>query len=223
MHDWQRIVEQQLRLRGLPQAQSTDINRELAAHLEETYDSITSCGASRAEAREATLQEVDDWRVLAKNIRRAQSQEDFVNHRTKSLWLPALVTFLGASVALMACQLFGLQPRLIWVAKMGMTFYWPWLFTLPFFGAAGAYLSQRARGTILARLAASLSPALVMLTIMLLVLLCGFCIDRIDVVRLTSVAFGLGLINWVVIPALALLLGAAPFLRGERTPLAHQA
>ena len=133
-----------------------------------------------------------------------------MNNRTKSLWLPALITLLGASVSLMFAQLFGMQPRVVWIGKMGMTLYWPWLGTLPIFGAVGAYLSQRAEGAVRARLAAGLAPALVMLIVMGLVLPWGLAIDGWAFIRL--VGFGLGLVNWVALPGIALLVGALPFL-----------
>lgn len=141
----------------------------------------------------------------------AATEVNHLNQRTRSLWLPALTTFFGASLSLMVCQLFGMQPRLVWIGKIAMSFYWPWLATLPIFGAVGAGLSQRAHGHAKARLAASLSPALIMLIVMALILPWGLAIDGLDFFRL--VAFGLCLINWVAIPALALLLGALPFLR----------
>ena len=92
-----------------------------------------------------------------------------------------------------------------------MSLYWPWLATLPIFGAIGAYISQRAQGLTPARFAAALSPALVMLIVMLLVLPFGLAMDGVHFLRLVS--FGIGLINWVVVPALALLTGALPFFR----------
>ena len=142
-----------------------------------------------------------------------------MNHRTKSLWLPALLTLLGASVSLMVAQFLGLRPRLVWFHGMGITLYWPWLAGLPLFGAMGAYLSQRARGPLRARIAAGLSPALVMLTVMLLILPWGLAIDGIHFLSL--IGFGLGLANWVGLPAIALLIGAAPFLRRVPEPAIH--
>ena len=136
-----------------------------------------------------------------------------MNHRTRSLWLPALITLLGASVSLAVMQFLGMQPRLAWIGRLAMTFYWPWLATLPFLGAFGAYLSQRAQGATRARLAAGLSPALVMLIVMCLILPWGLAIDGLDFFRL--VAFGLGLANWVVLPGVALLVGALPFVAGD--------
>jgi hypothetical protein len=133
-----------------------------------------------------------------------------VNYRTKSLWLPALTTFLGASVSLMVCQFFGLQPHTVWVGKVGMSLYWAWLATLPVFGATGAHLSRRAHGGASARLVAGLSPSLIMLIVICVILPWGLAIDGFDFFRL--VGFGLGVVNWVVVPAVALLLGALPFV-----------
>lgn len=134
-----------------------------------------------------------------------------MNHRTSSLWFPALLTLLGASVSLMATQILGVQPRLVWVRGMGVTLYWPWLATLPVFGAIGASLSRRAHASVLTRLTAGLSPALIMLTVMLIVLPWGLVLDGLHF--FTLVSFGLGLANWVALPAFALFLGALPFLR----------
>ena len=136
-----------------------------------------------------------------------------MNYRTKSLWLPALITLLGASVSLAATQFVGLQPQQVWVGNIGMTFYWSWLASLPLFGALGTYMSRRAAGQTPMRLGAGLAPALVMLVVMFLILPWGFFLDGFHFFRL--VHFGLGLINWVAIPAAALLLGALPFLRGN--------
>ena len=149
----------------------------------------------------------------------AASDGNRLSQRSRSLLVPALTTFFGASVSLMLCQFFGMQPRIVWVHNLGMSFYWPWLGSLPLFGAAGAHLSKRAQGRISSLLTAALFPALIMLTVMLLILPWGLAIDGFHFFRL--VAFGLGLINWVVIPAAALLLGVLPFLR-DSTPVSPQ-
>ena len=133
-----------------------------------------------------------------------------MNNRTKSLWLPALMTLLGASTSLALFQYLGARPHLVWVGNAALTFYWAWLATLPIFGAMGAYLSRRAQSSAWARLAAGVAPALVMLIVMCLILPWGLAIDGIHFFRLVS--FGLGLTNWVAIPSVALLVGAVPFL-----------
>ena len=133
-----------------------------------------------------------------------------MNNRTKSLWLPALMTLLGASASLALFQYIGVRPHLVWVGNVALSFYWAWLSTLPILAAVGAYLSRRAQASPWARLAAGLAPALVMLIVMCLILPWGLAIDGIHFFRLVS--FGLGLINGVAIPAVALLVGVVPFL-----------
>jgi len=207
MPDWKMLVRRRLGHVDLPSGSAKAVVSELAAHLEETYQHALANGLTNRAAIRLALQEVDDWRVLAVNISRAK--EGLMNHRTKSLWLPALITLSAASVSLAVTQFLRTQPRLVWIGGWGMTFYWQWLATLPLFGALGARLSQRAEGTTRARLAAGLAPSLTMLIVMSLILPWGLAIDGFHFFRL--VGFGLGLVNWVAIPAAALLIGALPF------------
>lgn len=222
MPDWKKLVRERMS----PPKSRCDVKEEivveLAAHLEESYAAALSHGSTEKAAIDLALQEVDDWHVLAADIHRAACREDHMNHRTKSLWLPVLLTLLGASVSLAMTQFLGLRPRLVWIHGMGVTLYWPWLAALPLCGALGAYLSQRAHGPLPARLAAGLSPALIMLIVMLFLLPWGLAFDGLHFLRLVS--FGLGLANWVALPALALLLGALPFLRKTDVsqPYGHQ-
>jgi hypothetical protein len=211
MPDWEQFVEKHVSRRGLRGETRSEVIAELAAHLEESYDEARSRSLTEKAAVNFALQEAGDWRVLAVNIRRAKSQEGRMNRRTKTLWLPAVLSLLGASLLLMVLERLGFEPREVWVGGFAMSLYWHWLIGLPAFGAVGAYLSQRAKGSIVARLAAGLSPALVMLAVMSLILPWGLAIDGFHFFRL--VAFGVGLANWVVIPAIALGIGVAPFLR----------
>ncbi len=202
MPDWKKLVRERFAC-SAPQPCSEEIVSELAAHLEETYEVALAQGQSEAQAVELALQEVEDWRVLSTE-----------NHRTKSLWMPALLTLLGASALLMLIQFAGLQPRLVWIEGAGVVLYWHWLAGLPVFGALGAYLSQRAQGTTWARLAAGLSPALAMLITMALLLPWGLAIDGLSFLR--WIQFGIMLLIWVLFPALTLLLGTLPFLGSPR-------
>lgn len=138
-----------------------------------------------------------------------------MNHRTKALWFPGTATLLAASMLLALIQFAGFRPQLIWLGGVGMQFYWPWLAGLPILGAMGAYLSRRGQGPIHARLAAGLSPALVMLITMSLILPWGLAIDGFSFLRL--VHFGIGITNWVAIPGGALFLGTLPFLTDPNT------
>ena len=171
--------------------------------------------------RDAFLQRLI-WAVCAALLLVAAASEskENMNRRTRSLWLPALATFFGASVTLMTLEWIGVRPQRVWMNRVAvghaaLFFYWPWLATLPAFGAAGSFLSRRASGATSTQLAAGLSPALIMLTAMTLVLPFGIAIDGFHFFQL--VAFGLGLLNWVAIPGVALLAGALPFLRETDT------
>jgi hypothetical protein len=141
-----------------------------------------------------------------------------VNNRTKAFWLPAVLSWLGASLLLMLVERLGFQPRTVWVGSFAMSLYCHWLIGLPAFGALGAHLSERAHGSILAQLAAGLAPAPVMLAVMSLILPWGLTIEGFHFFRL--VGLGVGLMNWVAVPALALLIGAVPFLRPSRPAFA---
>jgi hypothetical protein len=69
---------------------------EPAEHLEEAYEDARARGFPEASAMKLARQEVKDWRVLAADIRDALSEEDHMNNRTKSHWLPAMVHLLAA-------------------------------------------------------------------------------------------------------------------------------
>jgi hypothetical protein len=213
MPDWKKLVRERLASSEL-QPYREEVVSELAAHLEETFEVARSQGRSEVQAVELALHEVEDWHVLSNDIQRAKSQEGPMNHRTKSLWMPALITLLGASALLMLIQFAGFQPRLVWIEGAGVTLYWHWLAGLPAFGALGPYLSRRARGTTWARLAAGLSPALAMLITMCLLLPWGLAIDGLSFLR--WIQFGIMLLIWVLFPALSLLLGTLPFLGSPR-------
>ncbi|HUA16408.1 MAG TPA: hypothetical protein VMG31_14015 [Verrucomicrobiae bacterium] len=209
MPDWNKIVK--ARLQAAERSFNNSVVCELAAHLEEAFEAACARGATEVAALEQALQEVRSWRVLARDIERATAKEEFVNYRAKSLWLPALITLLGASASLAFFQYIGVRPYLLRVGPTALSLYWAWLASLPIPGALGAHLSRRAQGAATMRLAAGLAPALVMLTVMCLILPWGLAIDGMHFIHLVS--FGIGLLNWVLIPAVALLVGAVPFLQ----------
>lgn len=209
MPDWIKIVRERLQPCSLSPKNREDVVTELAAHLEETCEQARSAGLTPSAALEQTLQEVDNWSVLAKKIQRAKTKENPVNHRTKTLWIPGLASLFGASLLMAVMQWIGIRPRLLWFGHMAMTLYWPWLCSLPVFGALGAYLSQRGGGETPTRLAAASFPALWLLLFSVLIM----PLEMAHQGHLYAFGYFLAVTNWVVIPCLALLLGALPFLR----------
>jgi hypothetical protein len=94
-----------------------------------------------------------------------------MSYRSKTLWLPGLVTLALASVLLMvagflACS----RPTVPWVDTGAIVLSGLWLLTLPFCGALGAHLSRRAGGTRLKGLVAATFPASTMLAVFCLIL-----------------------------------------------------
>lgn len=218
MPDWKRLVKARLRRCGFNEDTRSEVIAELATHLEDSYDSARVQGLNEEAATNFALQEAGEWSDLGVKIKRAKSKEGPMNRRTKTFWLPAILSLLGASLLLMALERLGFQPRSLWLHGFAMSIYWQWLAILPLFGALGAFLSQRAKGSISARLAAALAPASAMLVVLSLILPWGLAVDGFHFFRL--VAFGVGLTNWVAIPAIALFVGAAPFLKNSCSAVA---
>ncbi len=226
--DWKAIVRERMSASGPSCDAREEVIAELAGHLEETYEAALTQGITEDAALEFTLQEVNDWRVLAANIRRAQLKEDPMNERTRTMWLPAMASLAGAALLLLIVQKLGVQPRVGWVQdtaqqKMAMVFYLPWLIALPVFGALGALLAGRSQASKLHRVIAGTAPALAMLGSFAVLLPVSLVLDR--TAHLSGFPWGyfaLTVLNWVGLPALALLLGALPFLRDSPAPDTQQ-
>src|SRR6202020_168832 len=118
MPDWKKLVRERMESSLLSAACREEVISELAAHLEETYEAACSQALTEDSAVELTLQEVSDWDVLAGKIRDAKSEEVHMNYRTKSLWLPAMASLLGASLAMTLLQKIGVCPHLVWGGRV---------------------------------------------------------------------------------------------------------
>ncbi len=215
MRDWGALVHEHLGGLELAPAQQEEIVAELAGHLEDLYEERRAQGLGESEAIERALDEVADWRRLARKIHRAKREEENMNNRTKSLWLPGLVSLAAANGFLMILQRAGLPIHLFKLGSIGMPVYVPWLVVMPLFGALGAYLSRRGGGDRLARLTAGLFPSFVMLGLICAVVLATLIVNR-GGGGLFAVAIFLGIFFWVVLPGVALLLGALPFLKAPK-------
>jgi hypothetical protein len=223
-HDWTELVRQRFTL-----SCAEDVICELASHLEEIYADACASGISDAEAVRIALEHVHDWKALAREIARTKSKEESMNygtlnHRTKSLWLPGLVSLTAASL-LMSAQEFilvhkpssyftdiSLRPSHL-ISGLPHWFYIIWLLVQVPCGALGAFLSRRNGGNRVARIVAGTFPALTMF------FLCGLVIpisaffehNTFALSHPSRLAFGV--LIWAAVPAVALVLGAAPFLK----------
>ncbi len=289
MPDWKRIVRERVGANALHH----DVIAELAAHLEEVYEDARAhgsneCGSNEKEAMRRTLQEVEDWDVLAAQIARAKCEEDCMNYRTKtlwlitlasltlnavllvvfdkvharplivglghlammlqlawvavlvlirqtgpeacmnqrtrSIWLPGFVSLTAASLFLFAEEVIlaydpafyftnlSLQPERL-ISSMPFWFYSIWLAAQILCGALGAFLSRRGGGTPTARILAGAFPAIVMFGLCAIVIPVSAVFEHNAYVLSHPAGLALAILIWAGAPAIALLLGAAPFLK----------
>lgn len=137
-----------------------------------------------------------------------------MNHRTRTLWLPGLVSLTASMTWLMLLQLVGPQPRLPWLhSGLPLMPYLVWLLTQPLFGAMGAYMSRRAGGERVTELTASLFPAIVMLGLWGLVVAMSSLVEKNPHVLPQWPLVLFGAFNWAILPGVLLLLGRFLFLR----------
>ena len=219
MHDWQEAVRRKLASAAISRWRREDLIAELANHLEDTYGEFLACGVAEPEALAECLEVLDDVPQIAAAVKQSQIWEDAMNQRSRTLWLPGLVTLTLASVSLMAMQLFTFsRPRAHWLDGGAVAVGIVWLVSLLPCGALGAYLCRRAGGSRRISIVASLFPSLAMLAVLCVALPVGLFIERNTYVVHHPQYFGLALLTWIVVPGAALVLGALPVLWRMRIP-----
>jgi hypothetical protein len=214
MLDWQKAVREKLAAVTLSPRQRANLIAELANHLEDLHAELLASGVSAPDASTACLEQLNDLQQIASAAEQSQIGEGRMNQRSKTLWLPGLVTLTMASVLLMLMQLYTFsRPRVHWVDGGEVAVGIVWLLSLLPCGALGAYLSRRAGGSRGISILASLFPSLIMLAVFCVVLPLGIFVERNTYIIHHPRYFGLALLVWTVVPGAALLLGALPVLR----------
>jgi len=226
MQNWKDVTRERLTAANLSLSSAANLTptdceeviQELAAHLEETYEQARLRGLTKTEAFELTLQEVDDWHVLAANIRHAKSEDNSMNQRTKTLWLPGLASLAAASLFLLALTQLSLAPQYLERVNSGLgrSLNIGWLFAQILFGALGAFLSRRAGGTRTARIVAATFPAIVLFGLWAFWIPVSALAEHNAFVLRHPLYYALGIFIWVLPPAITLFLGAAPFLKEQK-------
>jgi hypothetical protein len=136
-----------------------------------------------------------------------------MSHRVKSLWLPGLVTSVASVALLQVLDRAGVKPLTINVGQpLYLVLHSFWLLALPPLGALGAWWSKRAGGGLWERALAGISPASPVVVVCLGVFPVALAVDSHVPLRLLLSSLGVALLNWSLIPGVALLLGALPFL-----------
>jgi hypothetical protein len=212
--DWQKLVAEKLESPELTEPQKQEIVAELASHLEDVYEERTARGLSESRAVDAALAEVVDWRQLTRKLAYAKHQEGIMNDRTRQLWLPGFASVSAAVAIEVALARLSYEPFNIARSHTTQIMYGLWFVGQLFCGATGAFLSRRAGGNRSARIAAALFTSGVLLTTMLIVItICA--IGRATGVGFASLEMNLlikPVFAVVLIPSIALLVGALPFL-----------
>ena len=132
-----------------------------------------------------------------------------MNTRTITFWVPALVSLTAAMACLTISTLCGSEPRFVARGWATYVVYIPWLLSLPLCGGAGAYLARRAGGERRACLAAGLFPVIALTSLV------GFLtvIGKFVYAKPQWLYFSMAVLFGLILPGMALFLGAAPFAR----------
>ena len=224
MPDWNELVRQRLAGLELDPDEKDQVHAELAAHLDESYEISCKQGLPESEAVRRTLGQVSDWQELRRKISTAKRREFPMKRRVQQLWIPGFLTFILSTLSLMTFQRSGFAPHIVsWSGPGTVLFYVPWLASLPFFGALGAYFSSRAGGSRETVLLASVFPVLALTAAFLLM----FPIDLIaEPLVGNHVDFGIVATamlrdgtSWLLVPGAALLAGGlvVQLLLGRRS------
>ncbi len=221
MRDWQRLVEERLGSLALEPEEKAEIIAEVAAHLEDVYDATRRGGMTEERSVEMALAQVGTWRDLRSRILATKRREHFMRNRILQLWCPGLLTLLLSTGLLIGLQESGFRPSVLGNGAATVPLYWAWLLCLPFLGAFGAYISLWAGGSRSSALLASVFSAVAFASAFLLMLPIGLAAELVTHRHSEFGDVGAGLLRdglgWIVIPAMALLLGglACQFLTGR--------
>lgn len=225
MPDWQELIRQRLTGLELEAADEAEIVEELAGHLEEQYESLLHNGMSEETAIHCVLKQIADCRDLKSKIESSRSKERPMNSRVSQFWLPAFLTILLAMSFLMIIEAVGFQPWVssAWGGPQGTlpvaVVYLPWLVTLPFVGALGAYLSSRAGARRWTIFSSVIFPTVPYLASCVIGLPTAILLDGHVAHNITASALFVGFGAWVLLPAVALLAGGLPVHCFSRRPL----
>ena len=217
-NDWKEFVRRRLAGLALDPVENDEVQAELAAHLEESYEAFRAEGLTEQHAAQLTLLQAGNWQDLQRKISIAKNGGLPMKNRLHQVWFPGLLIFALFTIFLILIQQLPFQAHLV-ARNVG---YLPWLLPLPFLGALAAYLSSRAGGSRSAMLLASLFPALGLAFAFLFMFPAGLFLERLFgwhvSFRTVSGDFLASPIVSLLVPAAALLAGALPlqFLLSRR-------
>jgi len=227
MPDWQELVHERLTERRSGAEMEPEVTEELAHYLEDFYEAGLENGLAEYEAAQRALAEVRNWPRLARSIKFAREGGEMLKQRIQTLWMPgfvAAILTLGVSIAVNR-----VPSTLFAGAHVAMFVYGGWLLILMGVGAFAACWSRAAGGSIANRTAAALLPAVLILAAL------GAHVTNPEM-RMAGLAsvfspsevwisgilprIANSVVGGILLPAVALLAGALPFLQCFSRPSA---
>jgi hypothetical protein len=214
MRDRRAYLRERLGPLGLLPGREQEILAELADHLED------QCAAEGEKAllphrRRERIEDGTNWTLLAREIRCAE--EGTMSPTAKTLWVPGVSMLLCSSTLLVAMS--RLVPPTSWTDSKGSLLLLSlWMLSYLVFGAVGAWWSRRAGGSAAARFFAGTFPMTFHLAVFLVAIIASMAPQLSRVLDLRpehlqlAILLRIGLL-WLVIPGVALSIGAVPFLR----------
>jgi len=225
MPDWKQIVRKNLRVL---RACSPEFTEEVAAHLEDSYEALLREGVTAGVAFQRTMSQIEgrrkSWLTLHLLKEELMNVLTRMNGFIRKVALPGLLTFAAYAFTMNAwmfvpahihskiyrLELYRLFDVPFLLLPLGI---WCLLCLLPICGALGGFLSQRNGGSRPQRIAAALFPSEIIGFLFLLVFADDFALSRFLPGYWWNTAvvlkeFGLTLLEYVVLPAAFLLLGA---------------
>ena len=222
MLDWQKLVRERLTERRAGAELEPEVSEELAHYLEDHYEAGLESGLGEYEAAQRALAEVRDWPRLARNIKFAREGGEMLKQRIQTMWMPGLAAaILTLAVSISANRA---AATLFAGPRTAMFVYRGWLLILTALGALAAYWSRRAGGSIAKRIAAALFPAATIVAALaslitnpelkIVVIASVFSPGDVQISQILP-AIANSVVGGILLPAIALLAGALPFLREE--------
>lgn len=222
MPDWQALVHERLTQRRSGAELEPEVTEELAHYLEDLYEAGLDNGLAEYDAVLRALAEVRNWPRLTRKIQSARDGGEMWRQRIQTLWVPgfmaailALATSIGVTRA---------ASTLLAASHMAMFVYGGWLLILACIGALAACWSRRAGGSTANRAAAALFPAATILAALsslltnpelkIAVIASIFSPGEVQISRILPVIAN-SVVGGILLPSVALLAGALPFLRGK--------
>jgi hypothetical protein len=140
-----------------------------------------------------------------------------MNGFRRQVTVPAGAAVLAAALAYGLNTISGPEPR-AWLFEYGtVLFYVPWLIALSLISACATFWARRAGASLSGRILVAVSPALVIggvVNVLMAVVVVAASANGHRVYPMDAI--GHFLIGWILVPGVAGLIGALPFLSSAR-------